>query len=493
MAAAARDRRRRGRALGAASAAAAEDDGEEHHLNPFLSDAAPTSSRVQFRNVASRARWVEEAGAAEVLDNKGKLWLTTGVTRGGRLYYNVEEIGFLAERGALIFLDDEGATIGMEEIYGKIAGGKYGCSWDAFQAYKHLKLLGYIIGRYGVPWTMKHSPTCETTDSLEGMPDTDQSFNRANGVRNGITKLLGEMHIDGLHPSFEVYLPNNKFRKSSPGAPCFLLSMLSGYNVFPTPCRSREWPGRSPRPSPPPPLTSPLPSPAAARGRRRAKPVRACGGGGGFLPSPRNIRSARNGWPRGGVSGWRRPGGGSEGRRRCSAPPGGNLGARLGRVRDGARIWRGFGRARDGRVVLLRWGTPGQRPRSGLPVAWAWTAYGRAAAPGSGCARGVRIDSRARRRQAYVGRGNQPGVAGAAPEREVCCGRWTCSSALLLRLRLRSGSGVSCFFGLVLLFAMWCWLLRWWWLRWCCGGGRRLRPRGGAVLVAVDRGIPWPE
>ncbi|VAI34166.1 uncharacterized protein LOC119310979 [Triticum dicoccoides] len=226
MAAAARDRRRRGRALGAASAAAAEDDGEEHHLNPFLSDAAPTSSRVQFRNVASRARWVEEAGAAEVLDNKGKLWLTTGVTRGGRLYYNVEEIGFLAERGALIFLDDEGATIGMEEIYGKIAGGKYGCSWDAFQAYKHLKLLGYIIGRYGVPWTMKHSPTCETTDSLEGMPDTDQSFNRANGVRNGITKLLGEMHIDGLHPSFEVYLPNNKFRKSSPGAPCFLLSML---------------------------------------------------------------------------------------------------------------------------------------------------------------------------------------------------------------------------------------------------------------------------
>ena len=46
------------------------------------------------RNVASRARWVEEAGAAEVLDNKGKLWLTTGIARGGKLYYNVEEIGY---------------------------------------------------------------------------------------------------------------------------------------------------------------------------------------------------------------------------------------------------------------------------------------------------------------------------------------------------------------------------------------------------------------
>jgi hypothetical protein len=51
MAAAPRDRRRRGRAPGAASAAAAEDDGEEHHLNPFLSDEAPSSSRIQFRCV----------------------------------------------------------------------------------------------------------------------------------------------------------------------------------------------------------------------------------------------------------------------------------------------------------------------------------------------------------------------------------------------------------------------------------------------------------
>jgi tRNA-splicing endonuclease subunit Sen54 len=46
------------------------------------------------RNVASRARWVEEAGAAEVVESKGKLWLTTGVTRGGKLCYNVEEIGY---------------------------------------------------------------------------------------------------------------------------------------------------------------------------------------------------------------------------------------------------------------------------------------------------------------------------------------------------------------------------------------------------------------
>jgi hypothetical protein len=46
------------------------------------------------RNMASRARWVKETGAAEVVESRGNLWLTTGVTRAGKLYYNVEEIGY---------------------------------------------------------------------------------------------------------------------------------------------------------------------------------------------------------------------------------------------------------------------------------------------------------------------------------------------------------------------------------------------------------------
>ena len=133
---------------------------------------------------------------------------------------------FLAEIGALVLQDDEGGAIGMEEIYRKIAGGNYGCSWDAFQAYRHLKLLGYIVGRYGVPWTMKHSHTCEVTDSPKYMADTDRCSDRADGACNDITKLLREMRIDGIYPSFQVHLPNSKFKKSSPGDPSFLLCLL---------------------------------------------------------------------------------------------------------------------------------------------------------------------------------------------------------------------------------------------------------------------------
>ena len=129
--ASARDRRRRSRApAGGAAHAVGIDDGEEQHLNPFLDAAPSASSRVQFRcvlrfasrcsaffrlccsswdcdlagfcgsghrNVASRARWVEEIGAAEVVESRGKLWLTTGVTRAGKLYYNVEEIGYVRQ------------------------------------------------------------------------------------------------------------------------------------------------------------------------------------------------------------------------------------------------------------------------------------------------------------------------------------------------------------------------------------------------------------
>ncbi|XP_071677196.1 uncharacterized protein [Lolium perenne] len=82
-------------------------------------------------------------------------------------YWLIKLCSFLAERGALVLLDDEDETIGLEEIYKKIAGGNYGCSWDAFQAYKHLKVLGYIVGRDKPP----SRDELETVENkFEGIP-----------------------------------------------------------------------------------------------------------------------------------------------------------------------------------------------------------------------------------------------------------------------------------------------------------------------------------
>ena len=143
-----------------------------------------------------------------------------------KAYCLMKTCRFLAEIGALVLLSDKDETIGIEAIYEKLAGGNYGCSWDTFQAYKHLKSLGYIVGRFGVPWTMKHGGTCDTIAPQMNILETDQSLNKVDRASNDITKLLKKMQIDGISPSFEVYLPNSKFKKSSPGSPSFLLCLL---------------------------------------------------------------------------------------------------------------------------------------------------------------------------------------------------------------------------------------------------------------------------
>ncbi|XP_072972655.1 uncharacterized protein [Typha angustifolia] len=174
--------RRGGRRGGREPKEGEEDDPEEHHQNPFLSSSSiskPSPSRPQFR--------------------------------------------FLAEKGGLV-LDDNGTHFGMEEIYKKIAEGKYGCSWEFFEAYKHLKSLGYIVGRHGLPWTMKQN--CHVSSILPSTENSNQNSDREVEDNIVITDLLKGMHIDEIYPAFDIYLPNSKFRKSSPGNPSFILCLL---------------------------------------------------------------------------------------------------------------------------------------------------------------------------------------------------------------------------------------------------------------------------
>ncbi|XP_011038361.1 PREDICTED: uncharacterized protein LOC105135261 [Populus euphratica] len=125
-------------------------------------------------------------------------------------------------------MDDNDECLALKDIYKKISEETNGCSWELFEVYKHLKSLGYVVGRHGVPWSMKgvenNSKPCSSQGTIQN--------NRVEGVEeNSITcavQMLSNLQVDELRLNFDVYLPNSKFRKSSPGDPAFLLCLVRG-------------------------------------------------------------------------------------------------------------------------------------------------------------------------------------------------------------------------------------------------------------------------
>ncbi|GAB4843880.1 hypothetical protein Ancab_013844 [Ancistrocladus abbreviatus] len=174
----------------------------------------------------SKARWIQEMGMAEVIERKGQMMTTMGITRCGKIYCSIEETLFLAEVGALVLVDDKDESLPLKYIYEKVAGGKNGCSWDTFEVYRHLKTLGYIVGRHGIPWSLKSIKSC--TVSQECTPDNGEPVQN-ECEEESVIEVMENLQIKELRPLFDVYLPNRKFRKSSPGNPCFLICLTGGH------------------------------------------------------------------------------------------------------------------------------------------------------------------------------------------------------------------------------------------------------------------------
>ncbi|GAU17969.1 hypothetical protein TSUD_330940 [Trifolium subterraneum] len=191
--------------------------------------SASSLTNSQFRNTKSKGKWNEEMGMAEVYEKNGKMWVTTGIVRNGKIYSSIEETLYLMELEAFDLLDNDDRSISLSEMYEKVAGGKFGCCWELFEAYRHLKSLGYIIARHDVAWSLKSIRNSLKSSDLEGTEENKQLIDRVCKVEVSIDKLFGDLKINNLKPDFEVYLPNNRFRKSSPGDPNFLLYLSRGH------------------------------------------------------------------------------------------------------------------------------------------------------------------------------------------------------------------------------------------------------------------------
>ncbi|KAI3992811.1 hypothetical protein MKX01_021406 [Papaver californicum] len=138
---------------------------------------------------------------------------------------SVSSYRFMAELGALVLVNSDDMVLSLGDMYAMLTERKNGCSWDSFKAHEHLKSLGYIVVRHGIQWTLKKDKQhCSTPTGVRDSKDSDgvsicgleEEFSITNGLR--------DMHFKNeAKPAFDVYLPNNKFKKSSPGEPDFVV------------------------------------------------------------------------------------------------------------------------------------------------------------------------------------------------------------------------------------------------------------------------------
>ncbi|RZC93273.1 hypothetical protein C5167_030393 [Papaver somniferum] len=180
--------------------------------------------KLQIRKLKSKVRWNSEMKMAEVLEKKGRCWGTTGIVRNSNTYLSIEETVFMAELGALVLVNSDDSLLSLGDMYAMLTEQKSGCSWDSFKAYVHLKSLGYIVGRHAVQWTLKKDKQRGSTTCVGDSDGSNGTSITRSQAEFSITDGLRDIHISNeATPTFDVYLPNNKFKKSSPGEPDFVV------------------------------------------------------------------------------------------------------------------------------------------------------------------------------------------------------------------------------------------------------------------------------
>ncbi|KAL2934509.1 putative tRNA-splicing endonuclease subunit sen54 [Bienertia sinuspersici] len=207
-----------------------------------LCSEAGSQTKLQFRCVVLKACWNDEMGMAEIMNHKGNLLKSLGINRSGKIYLSIEETLFLVQIGALLLVDEKNTTISLREIYSKVAEEKCGCSWEGFKVYEHLRSLGYIVGRLGIPWSLKSSRSCSNNNKAQNIVDSTFIAESFKDLQPNEVKLLCEDYLPNklkkmsreesefvVHlPVYEVYLPNSQFKKTCPGDPNFVVYSASG-------------------------------------------------------------------------------------------------------------------------------------------------------------------------------------------------------------------------------------------------------------------------
>ena len=157
------------------------------------------------------AVWRAELGVAEVLRPRGKHLTRMGYQVGTRAFLFPEETAFLVEteRCALLASVESAAPLSLRAVRALCVGTVRGSSnasktennennaptvsGDAYALYAHLARRGYVVRRFGAPWSAdarfwrsffakrETNETNETTETMSNTTETIETSNRAGG------------------------------------------------------------------------------------------------------------------------------------------------------------------------------------------------------------------------------------------------------------------------------------------------------------------------
>ena len=157
------------------------------------------------------AVWRAELGVAEVLRPRGKHLTRMGYQVGTRAFLFPEETAFLVEteRCALLASAESAVPLSLRAVralcVGTVRASKTSktdennaltVSGDAYALYAHLARRGYVVRRFGAPWSAdarfwrsffakrETNETNETTETMSNTTETIETSNRAGSVSN---------------------------------------------------------------------------------------------------------------------------------------------------------------------------------------------------------------------------------------------------------------------------------------------------------------------
>lgn len=100
----------------------------------------------------SFASWKPDVRFAEISLQRGKLWQHMGTSLKGKLFCDLEEAMYMAERcNLLIQVGDKIASV--KELYGLMCD--QNLAWEAYYAYAYLRRAGYVVRRFPMRWKIQ--------------------------------------------------------------------------------------------------------------------------------------------------------------------------------------------------------------------------------------------------------------------------------------------------------------------------------------------------